>query len=214
VKKYTLDNVRIELRKFITKSQWEEYQSLFMASYKHKKSSRTLDYENIKNYYRFAVAMDGDRLVGFINILDYDLMINYHSSMPNHKAVFPECLFWDPNRPKNLNRACIELCWVNHQYQGLGLATQLYQFAINKMGATGIHLHEQNVIDKLDYWYNLGFKSFSFFMLGAGVPSIRLHYNDYTECEDTLYELNEFNIYIAYNSREMVPEIKKRKIIA
>jgi GNAT superfamily N-acetyltransferase len=201
-RKPNVNNVDIRPVKWISPQLWSTVLGLFMSSYKtntKKSGVRALPYEATK-FTRLALAYDGDQMVGFVSIVDYDDLTRA-STYTN----VSDSELWNPNRPATLNRRQIELCWVNHRYQGQGLATRLYRHAIDKMGATHIHIDEHRVVDRIDYWRDLGFVKCSLYRINEDVPSTRLHLA--SDCED-LWDLNTFNITRMFDNRDMTPNYK------
>lgn len=200
--KPSVNNIDIRPVKWISPELWSTVQGLFRAAYKtgSKQSHlRALPYKATK-FTRLALAYDGDQMIGFVSIVDYDVL----ADMMKFETTSGS-LMWNPNRPATLNRRQIELCWVNHRYQGQGLATRLYQHAIDKMGATHIHIDEKRVVDRIDYWRDLGFVKCSLYRINEDVPSTRLHLA--SDCAD-LWDLNTFNITRMFDDRGMTPDYK------
>jgi GNAT superfamily N-acetyltransferase len=208
-RKIDVTNITIKPVKWISPQLWSTQQSLFCASYRPSdKTQKTqpLPYE-CTNFYRMALAYDGDQMIGFITIVDFPALINYivkeGGSVHSNGSYL-----WDDNRPATLNRHQIETCWVNHRYQGKGIATMLYRHAIDKMGATHIHIEESRVIDKLDYWRGLGFVNASLYKFNTDTPTLRLHLAG--KCEE-FSELNSFNLMRMFMDRNVDSKIVRNK---
>jgi len=167
--------------------------------------AQSMGYEMAQNC-RLALAYDGDRMIGFVKILDFDGLQawteKHNGRWGSQQGEHP---FWNDNRPVTLNRRQIETCWVNHRYQSQGIATRLYQYAIQQMGATHIHIAENRVVDRIDYWRELGFTKCSLYRLNEGCPGMRLHLDGQAP---GLWDLNHFNIMAMFEDRNMIPQIK------
>jgi len=189
-----------------TPELWNTVQTLFKASYRtgsKQSHMRVLPYEN-HHFCSLAQAYDGDQMIGFVKIIDFDKLQDFMATKGG-RIVAGESQMWADNRPATLNRRQIELCWVNHRYQGQGIATRLYRHAIDSMGATHIHIDEKRVVDRIDYWRDLGFVKCSLYRVGEDVPSTRLHLA--SACAD-LWDLNAFNITRMFDDRGMTPDYK------
>ena len=61
-----------------------------------------------------------------------------------------------------VDRSRIEYAFVEKKFRGKGFGTQLYQLAINELGALSISLLFRRVNTKITYWKSLGFRSVIF----------------------------------------------------
>jgi len=204
-------NVVIKPVKWISPELWRQVQDLFCATYQTGSKwsvTQSVGYEMAQNF-RLALAYDGDRMIGFVKILDFDSMKCWTEKAGGRwGAQQGEHAFWNEQRPSTLNRRQIETCWVHHRYQSQGIATRLYQYAIQQMGATHIHIDENRVVDRIDYWRELGFVKCSLYRLNGGEPDLRLHLDG--QAPD-LWDLNQFNILAMFDDRDMVPLIRGTK---
>jgi ribosomal protein S18 acetylase RimI-like enzyme len=214
LKNFSLDNVEIQPVKFITKDFWNLTQTLFSCSYKtsnKNNGTRIVPYNKHTNRtHRISIATLNGQMIGFIKIINFDEVIEsileYDPAANIYDSSHP---LWDKNRPQNVNRRQIETCWVNPRFQSKGIATKLYKFAIEHMGATHIHIDENRVIDNLEYWKELGFTKCSLYkMLGAELPSLRLHL-DY-DCED-LWNLDYPELCRMFFDRDMKPSFGRSR---
>lgn len=195
-----LDNIRIVPIKHLTPKLFQELNDIFSATYSG--NSRKLK-DDIAKLYDVAVMYDGSRMIGFITICDYTRMQEQWNIVAEHEI-------WDKNRPQNLNRRSIELCWVNHQYRGLGLATKLYQYALNNMAATQIHIEESRVYNRIDYWRSLGFTKSVLFAVNDDCPTMRLHVSTDVEY-DIFFDLNQIDMAFMFADRGMTMELKQKQ---
>jgi GNAT superfamily N-acetyltransferase len=212
LKNFSLSDVEIQPVKFITKDFWELSQSVFAISYKTAKKQdgfRKIPYDNnINKYFRMAIARVNGQMVGYVSIINFDAVID-ELLADNADVKNIDHPFWDKDRPQNVNRRQIETCWVNPRYQGQGIATKLYKFAIENMGATHIHIEENRVNDNLEYWQELGFKKCSLYkFMGAEMPALRLHLE--YDCKD-LWDLDYSSLRQMFYDRDITPAFGRSK---
>ena len=203
--------------KYITKEFWLTIQNLFRQSYKtaNKQSgSLSIPYEQDTNRkYSIAIAQQNGRMIGFIKVINFDgLFESLFEQYPEAKTINLEHPFWKQDRPAHFNRIQIEVCWVNPRFTGRGIATQLYRYAIDRMGATHIHIEENRVIDRVEYWRDLGFSKCSLykFINSDERPSLRLHLTH--DCED-LWDLNYSELCRMFYDRDLTPVFGRSRYV-
>jgi GNAT superfamily N-acetyltransferase len=212
LKKFLVNDIELQPVKFITKDFWDLTQTLFCSSYKTARKnngSRKIPYDDTTNkFFRIVIARLNGQMIGFIKVINFDNIIDYIEEK-GENVFTRQHPFWNKNRPENFNRKQIETCWVNPRYQGQGIATKLYKFAIENMGATHIHIDENRVIENLEYWQELGFTKCSLYnFLGSEIPSLRLHL-DY-ECQD-LWNLDYNSLCRMFYDRDITPIFGRSK---
>lgn len=151
--------VVIEPVQHITPKLWTEMGDLFGASYSTKSKHsgfRRLSYE-ISEFYRVAVARQGRNMVGFVMLIDMVHMQRTMLARPGVEVRGFDHPIWDINRSATLNSRQIETVWVRYANRGQGIATKLYRYALDHMGATSIHIDSERVYNSIDYWRDLGF---------------------------------------------------------
>jgi GNAT superfamily N-acetyltransferase len=216
LKNFSLDNIEIQPVKFITKDFWHLTQSLFASSYKTARKNSVVNFVPYSKFTsrvnRISIATLNGQMIGFINVINFDEVFkSLLEDNPDAKIQNITHPLWDENRPQNVNRQQIEICWVNPRFQGKGIATELYKFAIKHMGATHIHIEENRVIDNLEYWKEIGFTKCSLYKpLGHGdcLPSLRLHLEH--DCED-LWNLDYTDLCRMFYDRELSPVFGRSK---
>lgn len=190
--------VRIQPVKHLTPKLWQELKDIFSASY-GQPTQKTGDVA--RQIRDVAIMYLDDRMVGFITVTDYTRLAEI-AKIEHAGGVVPS--LWHPRRPAQLNRRQIQECWVHPRYRGQGLATRLYQYAIQHMMATSIHISESRVFDRIDYWRNLGFTKTILYTVGNDEPTLRLH----THTDDSHFDdLSQIGLYRAFARRDMELDI-------
>lgn len=197
-KRRNTDNIRIAPVKFMTKEQWDTANAIFRAQYKSDSPCYVLPYSKAKNYFELVHMYDGERMIGFMAIVDIDRMReSVLASVPGTSDLDYD--FWkDPAR--TVNRRQIELLWIHPQYRGLGLATTFYKFALTRMGVTQIHIDGERVLPRMDYWIGLGFTKFFINIVGGDIPTLKLHIDTDSP---VVYDLNPIHLRWAHDDREV-----------
>ena len=197
-----LDNVRIQPVKHLTLDLFRTLQQIFGTSY--KSSHRTMS-DAARKYYDVALMLDGDKMVGFVMILDNTRLEQDITRINTDNPI------WAKDRPENLNRRQIELCWIHPQYRNRGLATLLYKYALANMGVTHIHIEENRVYDRIDYWRNLGFVNAMLYTVHADAqPSLRLHVAT-DRAYTSVYDLSHVGLGAMFSNRDMNMSLKRRQ---
>ena len=198
-KRRNTDNIRIAPVKFMTKEQWDTVNAIFRAQYKSDSPCNALPYSKAKNYFELVHMYDGERMIGFMVIMDIDRMREGVDLASVSGTSDWDYDFWkDPAR--TVNRRQIELLWIHPQYRGLGLATTFYKFALTRMGVTQIHIDGERVLPRMDYWMRLGFTKFFINIVGGGIPTLKLHIDTDSP---VAYDLNPIHLRWAHADREV-----------
>lgn len=200
--------------KWISPQLWRELYELFAANYDSGPDRhghcRMLDYEQIAPHTRVVEARVGDQRIGFLTMLDYRSL---------HRSVLAQggytkggtATIWDPDRAETLNSRVIETVWVNHRYRKQGVATRLYQFAVQHMGATNLHIDAHRVWDRMDYFRDLGFTKCILYSMNGDAPSLKLHIDT---TDHHFWELSPANMLMMFADRDMAPALTPKQLQA
>jgi len=204
MKSVNAKDLKIEPVKFISRDLFEICQTVFISNYKFKHNIRRVSYEAWKNTYDLAIVRSGNQLVAFVAVIDFDRMFR-HIGATEEQLRSETHPLWHIDRPQELNRRQIELCWVHPKFRHKGLATRLYRYAIDHMRATHIHIEEDRVFDRIEYWQNLGFQSCSVYKVAArenDLPSLRLLLTPHLNMIN-VFPLTQYDLYLAFENRDL-----------
>jgi hypothetical protein len=179
-------NLQITPVKYLSRSLYEQCNAIFLAQYRG--GFRPVPYDFAVKYTELVLLQDGHNLVGFLLLFDWikvGKLFNLQESGFN---------IWDPSRKAYLKQ--IELAWIHPRYRGNGLITEFYRYAISNMHCTHIHIDERRVVNRTDYWRNVGFTKFYLCTLGGGQPGLKLHVDS---DDGNLHDLTRTNLFVQFH---------------